>query len=603
MHQLEIAHIIEVKGIRVKAEVYSKKNTIMLTHFGEMIKNVSVGSYVKIIKGYTNIIGIVEGEFIRENKKFESEFRSNNDEFSRYIDVLILGKIENNNFIKGITEMPLLYNPLYILDNEEYKKIFQKSTTSTIEIGRVLSDKSIPVNIEVNNIFNGHIGIFGNTGSGKSNTLAKIYYELFKVGINYENFSNNSKFILFDFNGEYSYNKFLEGKKRVINLDKESDSKYVNKISIRENNFFNEEILSLILDATEKTQIPFLNRVIKFYYNTFYFEFESMSKVINFISNVIFDNKEDLTTVQKYIIEIFNLINIYDLDWLLEFKYNSSTSGLYIGSKKLTDSKDNREFFNNAKEVEEFITKNIGKVEIKANFNYFEKILLSIYYKFLEELSKRYIMRDHIAPLLKRADVKLSKLSSIFEIGKSNSFTSNFTIINLSNSDIEIIKLIPLIVCKNEYDNHIKSNQTKNRTLNFIIDEAHNILSNQSERESTDLKDYRLEVFEGIIKEGRKFGVFLTICSQRPSEISTTLISQINHYFIHRLMNIEDLNKVQNSISFLDKSSSEMISSLPPGACILTGININFPIIVQINILEKGIQPDSENINLTEIWK
>ena len=68
-------------------------------------------------------------------------------------------------------------------------------------------------------------------------------------------------------------------------------------------------------------------------------------------------------------------------------------------------------------------------------------------------------------------------------------------------------------------------------------------------------------------------------------------------------MNSEDLSKVQSSISFLDKSSSEMISSLPPGACILTGININFPIIVQIDILKKGIKPDSDNINLTEIWR
>ena len=68
-------------------------------------------------------------------------------------------------------------------------------------------------------------------------------------------------------------------------------------------------------------------------------------------------------------------------------------------------------------------------------------------------------------------------------------------------------------------------NQT-NSSLNIIIDEAHNILSYASQRESETWKDYRLETFEEIIKEGRKFGVFLTIASQRPSDISSTIISQ-----------------------------------------------------------------------------
>lgn len=596
MEHLEIAQVIEVKGTRIKAEVYSKKNTIMLTHNGSMIKNVSVGSYIKILKGFTSIIGIVEGEYVNDITKSNAEYHSINDDFSRYIEVLILGKFEDGKFIKGITEMPLLYNPLYILDNFEYKKIFQRSTLTSIKIGSLLSDKSVPVNIEINSIFNGHIGIFGNTGSGKSNTLAKIYHELFQVGNSFRNFSEKSKFILFDFNGEYSNNKFLDCNKKVINISVNSNSSIADKITIKESNFVNEEILSIILDATEKTQVPFLSRVIKFYYYSFDSEFNSMIKVISFISNVIFDNKDDLTNIHKYIVEIFKLFNITDYDWIFEFNYNSTTNSLYQGSK------EERVFYNNIKDIENIVYKKLGDYEIKTNFNYFEKLLLSINYKFLDELSKRYIMRDHIAPLLKRADMRLSKLELIFEISDEEFFSTNFTIINLRNSDTEIVKLIPLIVCKNEYDNHTKNNTNKERTLNFIIDEAHNILSNQSERESNELRDYRLEVFEGIIKEGRKFGVFLTICSQRPSDISTTLISQINHYFIHRLMNTEDLNKVQNSISFLDRSSFGMISSLPPGACVLTGININFPIIVQIDILSKEIQPDSENIILTDLW-
>ena len=77
--------------------------------------------------------------------------------------------------------------------------------------------------------------------------------------------------------------------------------------------------------------------------------------------------------------------------------------------------------------------------------------------------------------------------------------------------------------------------------LNLIIDEAHNILSEESQRESEQWKDYRLETFEEIIKEGRKFGVFLTLASQRPVDISPTIISQLHNYFLHRLINEQDI--------------------------------------------------------------
>src|SRR5215813_8925399 len=123
-------------------------------------------------------------------------------------------------------------------------------------------------------------------------------------------------------------------------------------------------------------------------------------------------------------------------------------------------------------------------------------------------------------------------------------------------------------------------------TLNIVIDEAHNILSEQSERESEQWKDYRLETFEEIIKEGRKFGVFLTIASQRPSDISSTIISQIHNYFLHRLINNEDIHAVKQTISYLDKVSFEYVPLLPTGICILAGLLANVPIVLDIGRID-----------------
>lgn len=72
-------------------------------------------------------------------------------------------------------------------------------------------------------------------------------------------------------------------------------------------------------------------------------------------------------------------------------------------------------------------------------------------------------------------------------------------------------------------------------TTHLIIDEAHNILSERSNREAETWKDYRLETFEEIVKEGRKFGFYLTVYSQRASDISPTIVSQPHNFFLHLL--------------------------------------------------------------------
>ena len=101
-------------------------------------------------------------------------------------------------------------------------------------------------------------------------------------------------------------------------------------------------------------------------------------------------------------------------------------------------------------------------------------------------------------------------------------------------------------------------------------------------------------------KKVRKFGVFLTIASQRPSDISATIISQLHNYLIHRLVNNRDLEMVEKAISYLDKVSVENLPILPVGACVLSGTAIDLPVILQVKSLPEAYQPHSENINLIE---
>ena len=173
----------------------------------------------------------------------------------------------------------------------------------------------------------------------------------------------------------------------------------------------------------------------------------------------------------------------------------------------------------------------------------------------------------------------------------------------MSKVSVSMKKLIPLLLSYKYYQEHKnKKSDVVTSSLNIIIDEAHNILSYDSTRESQDWKDFRLETFEEIIKEGRKFGVFLTIASQRPSDISATIISQLHNYLIHRLINNRDLEMVEKAIAYLDKISIESLPILPAGACVLSGIMADLPLILQVDLLSKEEQPESQTIALTKSW-
>ncbi|WP_197718817.1 ATP-binding protein [Legionella sainthelensi] len=166
----------------------------------------------------------------------------------------------------------------------------------------------------------------------------------------------------------------------------------------------------------------------------------------------------------------------------------------------------------------------------------------------------------------------MKDLEKVLSVEASNINDAKFlTIISLRKCNQDIKKILPLLLAKHYYELHKNTVDTPpDKTLHLIIDEAHNILSLQSNREQESWKGYRLELFEEIIKEGRKFGVFLTNSSQRPADISPTIMSQIHNFFIHRLVNDKGLFLLDTTISTLDPLSKGMIPCLSKGCCIIT---------------------------------
>ena len=117
-----------------------------------------------------------------------------------------------------------------------------------------------------------------------------------------------------------------------------------------------------------------------------------------------------------------------------------------------------------------------------------------------------------------------------------------------------------------------------------------------------------------MIKEGRKFGVFLCLASQRPSDISPTITSQIHNYFIHKLVNPNDIERIRRTVSFMGEGSLAMLSALGQGECIVSGPSLYMPQFVYIEQLNEANQPNSSDLDLfgekgiltnntPEVWK
>ena len=230
-----------------------------------------------------------------------------------------------------------------------------------------------------------------------------------------------------------------------------------------------------------------------------------------------------------------------------------------------------------------------------------KRTLVKFHLQYYSEIAKGFANIAHIRPLIARLRSRMNLLEQSFSFEDEDCNRRLVTVINLQHATLEERKIIPLITSRSIYRQH-KSRQYGKYFLNIIIDEAHNLLSYESSQESEIWRNTRLETFEEILKEGRKFGVFVTLASQRPYDISATITSQLHHFFLHRLVNPKDIDAIRNAVSYLDRKSFEELPFLPTGTCIVSGTSIQLPTLVQVDKLADEQRPRNETIDLKAHW-
>lgn len=589
---LRVGEVCEVSGRSVTILVDKNKNLSDLFFQGKVLRNVSVGSFIEIKKGFMSLIGKVEAERVIE-EKHPTGSGSDAWRYRRYLSASLTGYIDRNrSFIGGSRELPLIGNEAFVVTEEMIQTVHQIAGADETVMAFTRTDlEDISIALPVNGLINSHIAIFGNTGSGKSNTLAALYQagiEQIKGQLG-ERFRERCKFILFDFNGEYTGPQCITEEKMVYNLNTHHANG--DKLPLPRGVLLEHDMLSVLTDATDKTQKPFLKRVIDFRLRVM-----NSDDPIQFMRNILKKKvRQNLFTGDKAkcdaVHQLFGPIFQDDPDLIADLEFHSQAGKWRLRGGNIFNAQVDAE--------QSYIFR------LACNFTFkndmIEDLIDFMYLQLIQEYLSNKSNPEHISPVINRMNANRKDIAKIFDTTGQRNFWNdkNFAIINLNMVNITMKKTLPLLIAKWAYN--LKKLSLVPSTLHMIIDEAHNILSNTSFRETESWKDYRLETFEEIIKEGRKFGVFITISSQRPNDISSTIISQAHNYFIHRLINQNDLYAIEKSVSYIDRLTEESIPTLSTGTCIFSGIVSPMPLKLRVSELSPEQKPRSKTISFRDL--
>lgn len=252
---IAIGEVIAVVGIEVTLRASESSN--LETHFykGRRYKGVSIREFIAIEHGFRDIVCIVEGEYLDERN---IEYEGAQQRYIRKLKVRPIGYFEAETFKDGIKFLPKISDSARLLSDVEISRIFERQASKDFVIGTLLKE-GIEISLPWQKVFNTHFGIFGNTGSGKSNTLTKLFTVLFESKL--DKISKKSKFIFLDFNGEYTADQLANAnRKKVIRLATRTSSG--DKFHLPDNEFWDAETLGILFQATANTQRPFLRRLI-----------------------------------------------------------------------------------------------------------------------------------------------------------------------------------------------------------------------------------------------------------------------------------------------------------------------------------------------------
>ena len=615
MNSRSIGKLTSVSQKGIVADIYDEIgnyiNTIDGTRFvGE------VGSYVSIYDIGRTVIGEITG-VVEKPSLGSGEYSKPNS--TRQIYIGLIGEVVSEKFYFGVSKMPLIFSDVDIISEKDLRTMLEvsndeieieenpgKTRACLLPIGASVIFPDYAVKVNIDKFFGFHFAVFGNTGAGKSNTIALIMQNIFSK----KNYSaRGSKFVFIDSNGEY------EQAFSKLN-DANSDIKVKNFVASDdegiENGFeipvwaLSADDWSILLHATEKTQVPILKRAID-------------------LAKIFFDSENKNDEVKNHILAstLLGVIQSSDSSPSKSDKILAILATFHTDDISLSSTVDGGITLNRALAVEygnfvkedkaiDFLTSyqkdnlnNLllrGKTVTYSIQEFYQAVQFATLYE--GSISSQRI-QEYTSPLVTRLqalqDGIQGRILSKTEFKSIDEYIENILGDNqIVNIDVSLLddasaEVVTKVLAKLLLD-HLKRKHSKAETpINFVIEEAHRFVRNE-----VNYGAVGYNIFERIAKEGRKYGLLLGISSQRPSELSKTVVSQCSNFIIHRVQNPDDLQYISKMVPYVNQGMIERLTYLQTGNALVFGTAINLPTLTRFK--EANPKPDSDNARISEKW-
>ena len=526
-----------------------------------------------------------------------------------------LGELLPDRFIGGVIRKPDLNAKVRIITPEEMKLIVGDEKPSTMTLGASPLYDSCPIKVDINELFSNHMAIFGNSGSGKSCGVSRLIQNVFQTP-GFIPFRSN--FFIFDSSGEYR-NAF----QGINKINPNYNYKFYTTNYYEPNTeqlkvplwLLTVDDLALLLSVTNHSQLPIIERMHKLVrifnqgdVNATEYKNHIIAKAI---MTVLYSN-ETSTSKRN---DIFSIIGSCSTE---QFNLEAELPGIGYTRKFrdcfLIDSEGNfTESVLLTKYVTEFIKPELDNFEpSKVVYYTLEDLEKALNFTLISEgwLRNENTYGDAVTIRVRLHSLITGDYAKFFACrtfmseqqfiaslimmpdGKHKAQIVNF---NLDDVDDSFAKTITKIFCRILFDFTKSLKDRGSLPFNILLEEAHRYIQND-----TDTFILGYNIFDRIAKEGRKYGLIMSLISQRPVEISDTVISQCSNFLIFKMNHPRDLDYIKKMVPNISEEIVEKQKTLQPGTCMAFGSAFRIPMIVRMEM--PNPQPYSANANVFKQW-
>ena len=572
------------------------------------------GASIKVKEGAQLVTNLMNLHVIFEDDK--KKILGEIDDISEdTVKARFLGEFQNNRFVGGVIRKPNLNATVRIITPEEMNLIVGQKTQSNMLLGSSPLYDNCDIRVDINNLFSNHMAIMGNSGSGKSCGVARLLQNVF---LDPSFIPYRANFFIFDSSGEYR-NAFQ-------NLN-EINPNYHYKFYTTDYNEPNTEQLkiplwllntddfALLLSVNSHSQLPIIERMCKLVYvfhqkdmNATEYKNHIIAKAI---MTVLYSN-ETSTSKRNDIFSIiascstpnFNLeAEVQGIGYTRKFRdcFAIDSNGQFSESVLIT------------KYISEFIHPELDNYEPSENtFFTLEDLEKALNFTLISEgwlrnentYSDAVTIRVRLHALITGPCAKYFQCRNYMSLtqfisslimtsdGKHKCQVVNF---NLDDVDDSFAKSVTKIFSRILFDFCKNLKDRGSLPFNLFLEEAHRYIQHD-----TDEFILGYNIFDRIAKEGRKYGVIMNLISQRPVEISETVISQCSNFMIFKMNHPRDIDYIKKMVPNISEEIVEKQKTLQPGTCMAFGTAFQIPLIVHMQMPDPA--PYSGNADVFARW-